>query len=99
MLADSLKRGGLALALLGLAPLTAAHASGSMGGGASSGMKLGQSVYMRKIVCKKCKFAGGLKGQEQVSSAQAMIEGGQIALSGPERVAVQDYIAKRFKAN
>lgn len=99
MISKQIKLGSVALTLLALAALSPAHASGSMGSGASGGMKLGQAVYGRKIACKKCRFPGGLKGQEQVSSAVAMIEGGQIALSAAERAAVQDYISKRFKAN
>jgi hypothetical protein len=99
MIANTLKLGGAVLALLSLTPLAPAIASGSMGGGASSGMKLGQSTYARKISCKSCKFPGGLKGQEQVNSAIAMIDNGQIALSAAERKAVKDYISKRFKGN
>ncbi len=99
MIANTLKLGGVALALLSITPLAPAIASGSIGSSASSGMKLGQSVYARKIACKSCKFPGGLKGQEQVTSAIAMIDNGQIALSAAESKAVKDYISKRFKGN
>jgi hypothetical protein len=99
MIAKSLKILSAALALASLAPTNPAFASGSMGGGANSGMKLGQSVYARKIACKSCKFPGGLKGQDQVRSALSMIDNGQIALSAAEAKAVKDYITKRFKGN
>jgi hypothetical protein len=99
MIAKSLKILSVALALASLAPTTPAFASGSMGGGANSGMKLGQSVYARKIACKSCKFPGGLKGQDQVRSALSMIDNGQVALSAAEAKAVKDYITKRFKGN
>lgn len=99
MFAKSLKIGGLALILLSVVPLAPAVASGSVGGGASSGMKLGQSVYARKIACKSCKFPGGLKGEDQVSSALSMIDNGQIVLSAAKAKAVKDYINKRFKGN
>jgi hypothetical protein len=99
MIAKALKVGAVTVALLSIMPIAPAIASGSMGGGASSGMKLGQSVYARKISCKSCKFPGGLKGAEQVSSALAMIDNGQIMLSAAERNAVKDYISKRFKGN
>jgi hypothetical protein len=99
MIAKLMKTGSIALLLLSLTPTAPAFASGSMGGGASSGMKLGQSVYARKIACKSCKFPGGLKGQDQVRSALSMIDNGQIALSATESKAVRDYINKRFKGN
>lgn len=99
MIAKSLKIGGAALVLLSVLPAAPALASGSMGGGANSGMKLGQSVYARKIACKSCKFPGGLKGQDQVRSAISMIDNGQIALSAAEAKSVKDYISKRFKGN
>jgi hypothetical protein len=99
MIAKPVKIGAITLALLSVMPLAPALASGSVGGGASSGMKLGQSVYARKISCKSCKFPGGLKGREQVTSAVSMIDSGQIALSAAESKAVKDYISKRFKGN
>jgi hypothetical protein len=99
MIAKSVKVMGAALALASLASISPAVASGSMGGGASSGMKLGQSVYARKIACKSCKFPGGLKGQDQVRSALGMIDNGQIAMSSAEAKALKDYINKRFKGN
>lgn len=99
MIIKALKVGAVTIALLSIMPIAPAIASGSMGSGASSGMKLGQSVYARKISCKSCKFPGGLKGQEQVTSALAMIDNGQIVLSATERTAVKDYISKRFKGN
>lgn len=99
MIATAVKIGAVAVALLSIMPITPVLASGSVGSGASSGMKLGQSVYARKISCKSCKFRGGLKGREQVSSALAMIDNGQIALSAAESKAVKDYISKRFKGN
>ncbi len=99
MVVNTLKIGCAVLALLSITPLAPAIASGSMGSGASSGMKLGQSTYARKISCKSCKFPGGLKNQEQVASAVAMIDNGQIALSAAERKAVKEYISKRFKGN
>lgn len=99
MIAKALKVGAVTVALLSIMPIAPAIASGSMGSGASSGMKLGQSVYARKISCKNCKFPGGLKGQEQVTSALTMIDNGQIALSAAELKAVKDYITKRFKGN
>jgi hypothetical protein len=99
MIANSLKLLSASIALLSITPLTPAFASGSMGSGASGGMKMGQSVYARKISCKSCKFPGGLKGRDQVSSAIAMIDNGQIALSAAEGKAVKDYISKRFKGN
>jgi hypothetical protein len=99
MIAKSVKILSTALALASLAPIAPAIASGSMGGGTNSGMKLGQSVYARKIACKSCKFPGGLKGQDQVRSAISMIDNGQIALSAAEAKAVKDYINKRFKGN
>lgn len=99
MIANTLKMGGIALALLTITPIAPAMASGSMGSGASSGMKLGQSVYARKISCKSCKFPGGLKGADQVRSALNMIDNGQIVMSTAERQAVKDYINKRFKVS
>jgi hypothetical protein len=98
MIANTLKIGSIALALLTITTTTPATASGSMGSGASSGMKLGQSVYARKISCKSCKFPGGLKAN-QVRSAIDMIDNGQISLSAAEAKAVKDYINKRFKGN
>jgi hypothetical protein len=99
MIAKSVRIGAVAVALLSTMPISPVLASGSMGSGASSGMKLGQSVYARKIACKSCKFPGGLKSKEQVFSALAMIDNGQIALSGAESKAVKEYINKRFKGN
>ncbi len=85
-------------ALVTAAPLASVQASGSIGGGgAQSAMRLGQSVYARKIACKNCKFPGGLRGDAQVMSAVAMIDSGQIALSAPEKRAVTSFINKRFK--
>jgi hypothetical protein len=86
------------LVLIALAPTTSALASGSMGGGAMNGMKLGQSVYARKIVCKSCKFPEGLKSQEQKSSALSMIDAGEISLSELESTVVKNYIS-RLKVN
>jgi hypothetical protein len=99
MIAKALKVGAVALALLSIMPIAPAMASGSMGSGASSGMKLGQSVYARKISCKSCKFPGGLKGADQVRSALTMIDNGQITMSTAERQAVKNYINKRFKVS
>lgn len=86
-----------ATALVAVAPLASVHASGSIGGGAQSGMRLGQSVYARKIACNSCKFPGGLRDDAQVMSAKAMIESGEIMLSATEKRAVVAFINKRFK--
>jgi hypothetical protein len=99
MIAKFAKTTSITLVLLSLVPVIPSMASGSMGTGASSGMKMGQSVYARKISCKNCKFPGGLKNAEQVNSALSMIDAGQIVLTAAESQAVKSYITKRFKAN
>jgi hypothetical protein len=99
MITNMMKITSATLALVTLAAAGPVFASGSMGSSANTGMKLGQSVYARKIACKSCKFPGGLKGQGQVSSAISMIDNNQIMLSAAEAKAVKDYISKRFKGN
>jgi hypothetical protein len=99
MFTNMIKITSATLALVTLAAAGPVFASGSMGSSANSGMKLGQSVYARKIACKACKFPGGLKGQDQVRSAISMIDNNQIMLSAGEAKAVKDYISKRFKGN
>ncbi len=71
-------------------------ASGSMGGGSQSA-QLGQRVYMQKIACSGCPFAGGLKSRDQVDAALAKIESGEIKMSGGEKKAVATFISRRFK--
>jgi hypothetical protein len=94
MIAKRTKILSAVLVLILLAPANSAFASGSMGIGASGGMKLGQSVYIRKIVCKSCKFPSGLKDKDQISSALSMIDNGQIMLSELETDAVKNYISR-----
>ena len=92
-----MKRLTLALVSGAMLTLTApAFASGSMGGGAQSA-QLGQRVYMQKIACSGCPFAGGLKSREQVNAALAKIESGEIRMSGAEKKAVTAFISRRFK--
>lgn len=98
MIAKHVKTASVTVALLSLVPIAPVLASGSMGGGASSGMKMGQSVYARKIACKSCKYPGGVKAG-QARSAIDMIDNGQISLSAAEAKAAKDYITKRFKGN
>lgn len=96
-------KGKMGISLLGFAltvmPVTVAFASGTVGGGntAQNAARLGQSVYARKIACKKCMFAGGLTTTASVKSAMMKIDNGEIALSADERAAVTSYIARRFK--
>lgn len=96
-------QGKMAMSLLGLAltalPITGALASGTIGGGnsAQNSARMGQSVYARKIACKRCMFPGGLTTMDSVTSAMTKIENGEIALSASERAAVTSYINRRFK--
>lgn len=91
------------MSLLGLAltvaPLSVALASGTIGGGnsAQNSARMGQSVYARKIACKRCMFPGGLTTMDSITSAMTKIENGEIALSASERAAVTSYINRRFK--
>jgi hypothetical protein len=71
-------------------------ASGSMGGGSQSG-QLGQKVYLQKVACSACPFAGGLKTRDQVKMALAKIESGEIKMTGSEKKAVTAFINRRFK--
>lgn len=71
-------------------------ASGSMGGSAPGG-QLGQKVYMQKVACSGCPFAGGLKTRDQVNMALAKINSGEIKMSGSEKKAVTAFINRRFK--
>lgn len=84
----------MASALLAVA--SPALASGSMGGGEPS-IPLGQRVYMKKIVCSSCPFAGGLKTRDQVEMAIAKISSGEISMSGAEKNAVITFINRRFR--
>lgn len=89
----------LAMTLMGCCALAFASplfASGSMGGGAPGG-QLGQKVYMQKIACSGCMFAGGIKTRDQVSMVLAKINSGEIKLSGSEKKAVSAFINRRFK--
>ncbi len=83
--------GGVLLALA--SPVLA---SGSMGGGAQSG-QLGQKVYLQKIACSGCPFAGGIKTRDQRSMALAKIASGEIKMTGSEMKAVSTFINRRFK--
>lgn len=71
-------------------------ASGSMGGGAPGG-QMGQKVYMQKVACSGCPFAGGIKTREQVNMALAKIDSGEIKMSASEKKAVTAFIDRRFK--
>jgi hypothetical protein len=99
VIAKSMEITGASLVPVSLISTAPTLASGFMGDGVNSGMKLGQSVYGRKIACKSCKFPGGLKGQDQVRSAINMIDNGQTALSAAEAKAAKHYINKRFTGN
>ncbi len=83
--------GGATLALA-----SPAFASGSMSGGAQSG-QLGQKVYMQKVACSGCPFAGGIKTRDQKTMALTKIESGEIKLNGSEMKAVTTFINRRFK--
>lgn len=83
--------GGAALAFA-----SPAFASGSMGGGAQSA-QLGQKVYMQKVACSGCIFAGGIKTRAQRDMALAKIASGEIKMSGSEMKAVTTFINRRFK--
>jgi hypothetical protein len=89
----------IAIAIISSATLALASpvlASGSMGGGAPGG-QLGQKVYMQKVACSGCPFAGGLKTRDQVNMALAKIDSGEIKMSGSEKKAVTAFINRRFK--
>jgi hypothetical protein len=84
------------IASAALALTSPALASGSMGG-SSPGGQLGQKVYMQKVACSGCPFAGGLKTRDQVKMALAKIDSGEIKMSGSEKKAVTAFITRRFK--
>ncbi|MCJ2185812.1 hypothetical protein [Novosphingobium beihaiensis] len=89
---------GVASAALFALPVSMAHASGSIGGGANQNpLRVGQGIYVKKIACKSCAYPGGLKSPQAVSEALGKISSGAIALSDSERKAVTAYINKRFK--
>ncbi len=73
-----------------------ALASGSMGGGAQSG-QLGQKVYMQKVACSGCPFAGGIKTSDQKNMALTKISSGEIKMNASEMKAVKMFINRRFK--
>ncbi len=89
----------LAIALVSGATLTLASpalASGSMGGSAPGG-QLGQKVYLQKVACSGCPFAGGITTRDQKNMALSKISNGEIKLSGAEMKAVTTFINRRFK--
>ncbi len=71
-------------------------ASGTVSAG-GQGMDAGQKIYMQKITCSSCPYAGGVQDMAQAKQALSKISSGEIKLKDAEKKAVTKFIKRRFK--
>mgnify|MGYP000152543274 CR=1 FL=1 len=86
--------------------ITSANASGSFGGGASTGAhssyNLGKSLFHKKLICNQCPANGikmNKKGAEKLIMDLEVNQEFASDLNEKKRKAVIAYLSRRFKVN